>query len=95
MGLRHVGLRVSFLHPALAQALLWPRSVAMQLFSASSRPAGIPGMLTPTYCLGTAGGLDVSMLREAMALIGDRKIETEASGNVTLETVRGFSMLVL
>lgn len=28
------------------------------------------------------------MLREAMAMIGDRKVETEASGNVTLETVR-------
>ncbi|GAB4820931.1 hypothetical protein N2152v2_007977 [Parachlorella kessleri] len=34
------------------------------------------------------GGLDVSLLREAMVLIGDRQIETEASGNVTLETVR-------
>ncbi|KAL4440692.1 hypothetical protein ABPG77_000401 [Micractinium sp. CCAP 211/92] len=33
-------------------------------------------------------GLDVSTLREAMQLIGDRKVETEASGNVTLDTVR-------
>jgi nicotinate-nucleotide pyrophosphorylase (carboxylating) len=32
-------------------------------------------------------GIDVSILHEAMALIGDRKIETEASGNVTLDTV--------
>jgi nicotinate-nucleotide pyrophosphorylase (carboxylating) len=31
-------------------------------------------------------GLDVSTLEAAMALIGDRNIETEASGNVTLET---------
>jgi hypothetical protein len=36
----------------------------------------------------SAGGLDVSTLHQAMALIGDRKVETEASGNVTLETVR-------
>ena len=36
-----------------------------------------------------AGGLDVSMLRQAMQLIGSgRRVETEASGNVTLETVR-------
>ena len=36
-----------------------------------------------------AGGLDVSMLRKAMQLIGtDCLVETEASGNVTLETVR-------
>ncbi len=42
-------------------------------------------MLCPA---GGAGGLDVSMLREALALIGDRRVETEASGNVTLETVR-------
>jgi nicotinate-nucleotide pyrophosphorylase (carboxylating) len=28
------------------------------------------------------------MLREALALIGDRRVETEASGNVTLDTVR-------
>lgn len=35
-----------------------------------------------------AAGLDVSTLREAMQLIGDRKVETEASGNVTLDTVR-------
>jgi hypothetical protein len=34
-----------------------------------------------------AAGLDVSTLRQAMALIGDRAVETEASGNVTLETV--------
>eukprot|EP00887_Chlorella_sp_A99_P002696 scaffold6.g2696.t1 len=33
-------------------------------------------------------GLDVSTLREAVALIGGRKVETEASGNVTLETIR-------
>jgi nicotinate-nucleotide pyrophosphorylase (carboxylating) len=32
-------------------------------------------------------GIDVSILHEAMALIGDRNIETEASGNVTLATV--------
>ncbi|KAI7843930.1 hypothetical protein COHA_002470 [Chlorella ohadii] len=33
-------------------------------------------------------GLDVSTLHEAMQLIGGRQIETEASGNVTLETIR-------
>lgn len=32
-------------------------------------------------------GLDVSVLRDAMALIGDHKVETEASGNVMLATV--------
>ncbi|KAL4541042.1 hypothetical protein Ndes2437B_g05435 [Nannochloris sp. 'desiccata'] len=36
---------------------------------------------------GAPSGIDVSTLHEAMALIGDRKIETEASGNVTLATV--------
>jgi hypothetical protein len=35
-----------------------------------------------------AAGLDVSTLHQAMALIGERQIETEASGNVTLDTVR-------
>lgn len=35
-----------------------------------------------------ASGLDVSVLREAMQLVGERSVETEASGNVTLETVR-------
>ena len=30
----------------------------------------------------------MSTLAEAMQLIGDRGVETEASGNVTLETVR-------
>lgn len=34
------------------------------------------------------GEIDVSMLDEAMAMIGDRKVETEASGNVTLESIR-------
>ncbi|KFM24027.1 Splicing factor 3B subunit 4 [Auxenochlorella protothecoides] len=34
------------------------------------------------------GSLDVSLLREALALIGNRRVETEASGNVTLDTVR-------
>ncbi len=40
------------------------------------------------YPAAPAAGLDVSTLREAMQLIGDRKVETEASGNVTLDTVR-------
>jgi len=31
--------------------------------------------------------IDVSILIEAMALVGDRKVETEASGNVTLSTI--------
>ena len=35
-----------------------------------------------------AAGLDVSTLHEAVQLIGGRQIETEASGNVTLETIR-------
>lgn len=46
--------------------------------------------LTPPT-LPPAGGLDVSLLREAVALIGDRRVETEASGNVTLETVRAIA----
>ena len=33
------------------------------------------------------GGLDVSTLDAAMALIGDRAVETVASGNVTLASV--------
>jgi nicotinate-nucleotide pyrophosphorylase (carboxylating) len=36
---------------------------------------------------GAPSGIDVSTLHEAMALIGDRNVETEASGNVTLATV--------
>jgi hypothetical protein len=35
-----------------------------------------------------AGGVDVQMLQSAMELIEGRKIETEASGNVSLQTVR-------
>lgn len=42
----------------------------------------------PAACLPAAAGLDVSTLVEAMQLIGGRSVETEASGNVTLETVR-------
>ena len=34
-----------------------------------------------------AGGVDVQMLEEAVALVGGR-LETEASGNVTLSSVR-------
>lgn len=34
------------------------------------------------------GTLDLSLMRQAIALIGDRKVETEASGNVTLDSVR-------
>lgn len=34
------------------------------------------------------GSVDVSMLEEALRLIGDRHVETEASGNVTLGTIR-------
>lgn len=36
----------------------------------------------------TAAGLDVALLREAVAMIGARRVESEASGNVTLATVR-------
>lgn len=46
-------------------------------------------------------GVDVSMLREAMAKVdahnaraeaaGRKRVETEASGNVTLETARAFA----
>ena len=35
-----------------------------------------------------AAGLDVSMLARAVELIGGRIVETEGSGNVTLDTVR-------
>ena len=34
------------------------------------------------------GSVDVSLLEEALRVIGDRRIETEASGNVTLATIR-------
>jgi nicotinate-nucleotide pyrophosphorylase (carboxylating) len=37
------------------------------------------------------GVIDVDMLREALDLIGDRAIETEASGNVTLATVKDIA----
>jgi nicotinate-nucleotide pyrophosphorylase (carboxylating) len=36
---------------------------------------------------GPSGELDVSLLREAVALVGGRAVETEASGNVGLATV--------
>lgn len=36
----------------------------------------------------STGGVDVTMLRSAMALIGHTPVETEASGNVTLQTAR-------
>jgi len=34
------------------------------------------------------GTVDVSILDRAVAMIGDRKVETEASGNVTLASIR-------
>lgn len=34
------------------------------------------------------GTVDVSMLNEAVSMIGDREVETEASGNVTLDSIR-------
>ena len=40
----------------------------------------------PGLALG-AGGIDASMIRDAVELI-DGRVETEASGNVTLSTVR-------
>ena len=36
------------------------------------------------------GGVDVSMLRQAVELIGNRA-ETEASGNVTIDSVRSIA----
>ena len=47
-------------------------------------PVLLPGLVP----LSVAAGLDVSTLRQAMELIGARQVETEASGNVTLDTVR-------
>jgi hypothetical protein len=47
----------------------------------------VPCHCSPLPCP-AAAGLDVSTLHQAMALIGERHIETEASGNVTLDTVR-------
>ncbi len=38
-----------------------------------------------TWC---AGGVDVQMLEHAMEVIKGHEVETEASGNVTLQTVR-------
>ena len=37
------------------------------------------------------GSVDVSVLEEALKMIGDRAVETEASGNVTLATVRDIA----
>jgi len=37
------------------------------------------------------GTVDVSLLEAALKMIGDRNIETEASGNVTLQTVRDIA----
>lgn len=37
-----------------------------------------------------AGGVDVSMLKEAVSLVSG-KVDTEASGNVTLETVKSIA----
>ena len=45
-------------------------------------------MLDNMVTRGEGDSVDVSMLEEALKLIGDRKVETEASGNVTLATVR-------
>ena len=38
-----------------------------------------------------AGSVDISLLREAVQLIGDRQVETEASGNVSLQTVAAIA----
>jgi nicotinate-nucleotide pyrophosphorylase (carboxylating) len=38
-----------------------------------------------------AGFVDVSLLREAVQLIGGRQVETEASGNVSLQTVAAIA----
>jgi nicotinate-nucleotide pyrophosphorylase (carboxylating) len=38
-----------------------------------------------------AGAVDISLLREAVQLIGDRQVETEASGNVSLQTVAAIA----
>lgn len=40
--------------------------------------------------LSDAGGVDVSMLKEAVKLV-DGKVDTEASGNVTIDTVRAIA----
>ena len=37
-----------------------------------------------------AGGVDVSLLQEAVKLV-DGKVDTEASGNVTLSTVKAIA----
>lgn len=35
--------------------------------------------------------MDISLLQQAVQLIGDRKVETEASGNVSLQTVAAIA----
>lgn len=41
--------------------------------------------------LSCAGGVDVTLLQQAVQLIGDRQVETEASGNVNIDTVAAIA----
>lgn len=43
------------------------------------------------YDAALPGGVDISLLQQAVQLIGDRKVETEASGNVSLQTVAAIA----
>lgn len=38
-----------------------------------------------------AGGVDITLLQEAVKLVGDRQVETEASGNVNIGTVAAIA----
>ncbi len=38
-----------------------------------------------------AGGVDITLLQEAVKLVGDRQVETEASGNVNIDTVAAIA----
>lgn len=56
------------------------------VLAAAAEGARVDRILLDNMARPTGGGLDVSMLQEAVRRVGGRA-ETEASGNVTLETV--------
>ncbi len=70
------------LSPHVGSSLAWLESLQ------SSAPFAAPKTphLSAPMCVG-AGGVDVSMLQQAVRLVSGR-LETEASGNITADTIR-------
>lgn len=61
-----------------------------EALAAHADGARLHRLLLDNMAVRTADGLDVSRLREAVGIVGGR-VQTEASGNVTLETVRAIA----